>query len=130
MSLSRRRFLTGTGSLAAAAVLSGCAGFTKSDDSGSGAAEAARPAPSSSPPGASDAEAAAFKQLARSFESANKGAKVDLKIVPYEEMFTGIDAQLQSGTAPDVFRVDYPTLGRLQQQGRAARPHLVASTAR
>ena len=26
-------------------------------------------------------------------------------------MFTGIDAQLQSGTAPDVFRVDYTTLG-------------------
>jgi multiple sugar transport system substrate-binding protein len=41
----------------------------------------------------------------------HKGAKVDLKIVPYEDMFTGIDAQLQSGTAPDIFRVDYTTLG-------------------
>ena len=26
-------------------------------------------------------------------------------------MFTGIDAQLQAGTAPDVFRVDYTTMG-------------------
>lgn len=111
MTLSRRRFLTGTGSLAAAAVLSGCAGFTKSDDSGSEGGGGSKAGTLKFTTWGSDAEAAAFKQLARSFESANKGAKIDLKIVPYEDMFTGIDAQLQSGTAPDVFRVDYTTLG-------------------
>ena len=111
MTLSRRRFLTGTGSLAAAAVLSGCAGFTKSDDSGSEGGEGSKAGILTFTTWGSDAEAAAFKQLARSFESANTGAKIDLKIVPYEDMFTGIDAQLQSGTAPDVFRVDYTTLG-------------------
>jgi multiple sugar transport system substrate-binding protein len=108
MSLSRRQFLTGAGSLATAAVLTGCSGFTKSSDSGSTGSKAGTVRFTT---WGSDAEAAAFKQLARSFESAHKGAKVDLKIVPYGEMFTGIDAQLQSGTAPDVFRVDYGTLG-------------------
>lgn len=108
MSLSRRRFLSGTGSLAAAAVLSGCAGFTKSDDSGGSGTKAGTLKFTT---WGSDAEAAAFRQLAKAFEAANKGAKVDLKIVPYEDMFTGIDAQLQSGTAPDIFRVDYTTLG-------------------
>ncbi len=111
MTLSRRRFLTGTGSLAAAAVLSGCAGFTKSDDSGSEGGGGSKAGTLKFTTWGSDAEAAAFKQLARSFESANTGTKIDLKIVPYEDMFTGIDAQLQSGTAPDVFRVDYTTLG-------------------
>ena len=104
-------------------VLSGCAGFTKSDDSGGGGGSTAGTLKFTT--WGSDAEAAAFKQLARAFETANKGATVDLKIVPYGEMFTGIDAQLQAGTAPDIFRVDYTTHRRLQQQGRAARPDLV-----
>jgi len=111
MTLSRRRFLTGTGSLAAAAVLSGCAGFTKSDDSGSEGGGGSKAGTLTFTTWGSDAEVAAFKQLVKSFESANKGAKVDLRIVPYGEMFTGIDAQLQAGTAPDVFRVDYTTMG-------------------
>jgi multiple sugar transport system substrate-binding protein len=108
MPVTRRQFLTGSGSLAAAAVLSGCSGFTKSSGSGSSKSKAGTLRFTT---WGGDAEAAAFKQLASSFESANKGAKVDLRIVPYEDMFTGIDTQLQAGTAPDVFRVDYGNLG-------------------
>ncbi len=108
MPVTRRQFLTGAGSLATAAVLSGCSGFTKSSDSSDSGSKAGTLRFTT---WGSDAEAAAFKQLAKAFESAHKGAKVDLKIVPYEDMFTGIDAQLQSGTAPDIFRVDYTTLG-------------------
>lgn len=108
MPVTRRQFLAGTGSLATAAVLSSCSGFTKSSDSGASSSKAGTLRFTT---WGSDAEAAAFKQLAKSFESANKGAKVDLRIVPYEDMFTGIDAQLQSGTAPDIFRVDYGTMG-------------------
>jgi len=67
---------------------------------------------------ASDAEASAFTRLASAFESANSGVTVDLRIVPFGEMFTGVDAQLQSGTAPDVFRVDYPTMGLYSSQGQ------------
>jgi multiple sugar transport system substrate-binding protein len=110
MPVTRRQFLSGAGSLAAAAALTGCAGFTKSDSSGSGGGSS-RAGSLRFTTWGSDAEAAAFKQLVKAFEAANKGAKVDLKIVPYEDMFTGIDAQLQSGTAPDIFRVDYGTLG-------------------
>jgi multiple sugar transport system substrate-binding protein len=105
--LSRRSFLAAGGSLAASGALSSCAGFTKSG----GSSSKSKAGTLRFMTWGSDAEAAAFKQLARSFEAAHKGAKVDLKIVPYGEMFTGIDAQLQSGTAPDVFRVDYGTLG-------------------
>ena len=116
MSVSRRQFLSGAGSLAAASVLSSCAGFTKSG-SKSGGGSASKAGTLRFTTWGSDAEAAAFKQLARDFESQHKGAKVDLKIVPYGEMFTGIDAQLQSGTAPDVFRVDYGTLGVYSSKG-------------
>jgi multiple sugar transport system substrate-binding protein len=110
MPLTRRQLLSGAGSLATAAVLSGCAGFTGSSDSG-GSGSGSKAGTLKFTTWGSDAEAAAFKQLVRAFESSNKGAKVDLRIVPYGEMFTGIDAQLQSGTAPDLFRVDYGTLG-------------------
>ena len=34
-----------------------------------------------------------------------------LNAVPYEQMFTNIDAQLQAGNPPDVFRVPYYTFG-------------------
>lgn len=34
-----------------------------------------------------------------------------LNSVPFEQFFQNIDAQLQSDTAPDVFRVDYDNLG-------------------
>ena len=114
MSLSRRRFLTGTGSLAAASLLpglTGCAGFTKSDDSSGSGGGGSTAGTLKFTTWGSDAEAAAFKQLTRAFEAANKGAKVELRIVPYGEMFTGIDAQLQAGNPPDVFRVDYITMG-------------------
>lgn len=119
MPVSRRQFLAGASGVAATTWLAGCGGFSKSDDNtdtGTGG---------ENPTGtvrfqtwASDAEASAFKKLKAEFESANKGVTVDLKIVPYGEMFTGIDAQLQAGTAPDVFRVDYPTMGLYSGTGQ------------
>ena len=109
LNLSRRGFLA-AGSLAAAGTLAGCSGFTKSGSSG-GSSSASKAGTLKFTTWGSDAEAAAFKQLVSSFEASHKGAKVDLRLVPYGEMFTGIDAGLQSGTAPDVFRVDYGTLG-------------------
>jgi multiple sugar transport system substrate-binding protein len=113
MPVTRRQFLSGAGSLAAASVLSGCAGFSKSG----GSSTQSKAGTLRFTTWGSDAEAAAFKQLASAFEAKNKGAKVRLQIVPYGEMFTGIDAQIQSGTAPDVFRVDYGTLGIYSSKG-------------
>jgi multiple sugar transport system substrate-binding protein len=107
MSVTRRQFLAGASGVAASAWLTGCGGFGKSDSSGSSTSKDTLTFMT----WASAAEASAFKKLKASFEAANKGVTVDLKIVPYGEMFTGVDAQLQAGNAPDIFRVDYPTMG-------------------
>lgn len=117
MSVSRRQFLAGASGAAAATWLAGCGGFSKSESSSGSSSKAGT---ITFQTWASDAEAKAFKRLAKDFEAKNKGTKVDLKIVPYAEMFTGIDASLQAGTAPDVFRVDYTTLGLYSSTGQLA----------
>lgn len=103
-SSSRRSFLIGTGVVAVPVVLAGC-GFTQQ----------------SSPEGrqgtltfttwGTDAELAGFRAAIAAFEAANEGSTVELNAVPYEQMFTNIDAQLQAGNPPDVFRVPYYTFG-------------------
>ena len=60
------------------------------------------------------------------FEKATSGAKVELNSVPYEQMFTNIDAQLQAGNPPDLFRVPYYTFGAYAGRGapgRRGHPH-------
>jgi multiple sugar transport system substrate-binding protein len=105
----RRGFLLSSAAAAAlaSAGLSGCRGLTERV---SATSSGSRDTLTFQTWGA-DAEVAAFQQLVAEFEQARPGARVDLQVVPYSEMFTGIDAGLQSGTAPDVFRVDYLTLG-------------------
>ncbi|TGO05424.1 ABC transporter substrate-binding protein [Serinibacter arcticus] len=103
-SFSRRSFLIGTGVVAVPVVLAGC-GFTQQ----------------SSPEGrqgtltfttwGTDAELAGFRSAITAFEAANEGSTIELNAVPYEQMFTNIDAQLQAGNPPDVFRVPYYTFG-------------------
>lgn len=112
MPVSRRSFLAGAGSLATASVLSSCGGFSNSDNSDSDKDTITFMT------WASDAEKSAFTKLAKKFESANKGVTVKLKVVPYAEMFTNVDTQLQAGNPPDVFRVDYPTLGLYSSTGQ------------
>jgi multiple sugar transport system substrate-binding protein len=65
-----------------------------------------------------DAELAGFKAAIARFEQANTGSKVALNVVPYEQMFTNIDAQLQAGNPPDVFRVPYYTFGAYAGRGQ------------
>jgi multiple sugar transport system substrate-binding protein len=110
-SLSRRSLLSGVAGVSAAGFLSSCGGFSKDDDQGSVKGQL------NFTTWASDAEKSAFTKLVKAFEE-ETGTKVNLKIVPYAEMFTGIDNQLSSGTAPDIFRVDYPTMGRYSSQGQ------------
>ncbi|MHA3704525.1 ABC transporter substrate-binding protein [Jatrophihabitans sp. YIM 134969] len=62
--------------------------------------------------GGSTGETAGFQNAKDKFEAANPGAKITLKTVPYDGFFAGIDRGLQSNTAPDVFRVDYTTIGK------------------
>jgi multiple sugar transport system substrate-binding protein len=125
MSVTRRQFLAGATGVAASTWLTGCGGFGKSGGSSSSSKDTV-----SFMTWASDAEASAFKKLKAKFEASNKGVKVDMKIVPYAEMFTGVDAQLQAGTAPDVFRVDYPTMGLYSSTDQLLdlTPHLDSSS--
>ncbi len=50
-------------------------------------------------------------RLIKEFEAANSGVKVKLSIVPYEQAFKNLDAQLQAGQAPDIFRLGYGQIG-------------------
>ncbi|MGL4241287.1 MAG: ABC transporter substrate-binding protein, partial [Beijerinckiaceae bacterium] len=104
MRISRRQFLGGAGALSATALLAGC-GFTRQEPSGSGDSELLFTT------WGSDSELAAFRSAISGFEKQNPGVTVNLNAVPYEQFFQNIDAQLQSDTAPDVFRVDYDNLG-------------------
>lgn len=116
MSLSRRRFLAAAG--ATVPLLAGC-GFTSS---GSGSA------PQSGGSGSggtitfttwgTDAELAGLRSAIDGFHQANPGSTVTLNAVPYEQMFTNIDAQLQAGNPPDVFRVPYYTFGSYAGRGQ------------
>ena len=106
MPVSRRQFLAGATGVAASTWLTGCGGFSKSSSGTTTSKDTV-----TFMTWASDAEKSAFKKLATAFEAAHKGVTVDLQVVPYAEMFTNVDTQLQSNTAPDIFRVDYPTMG-------------------
>ena len=91
-------------------MLSSCAGFSAPDSGGGGENQLTFTT------WASETEEAGFKQTVAAFEKANSGVSVKLNIVPYEQMFSNIDAQLQSNTAPDIFRVDYGTVGVYSSQ--------------
>lgn len=103
--LGRRSVLT-AGALAGTALLGGCAGLTERVSS---TARGGRDRLTVQVYG-TDAEAGVYERLARQF-SEQQGVTVDLAVVPFADFATGVDAGLLSGTAPDVFRVDYPTMG-------------------
>lgn len=91
--------------------LGGCAGFTGGGGGGGDDGGAL-----SFTTWASESEQAAFEQLVQQFEAEHDGVEVELNVVPYDQMFTNIDAQLSTGDAPDVFRVDYGNLGVYSSQ--------------
>lgn len=113
MDLNRRRFLTTAGVLTAPLALAGC-----------GFAPAAAPKATTGSKTISfttwgtDSELAGFKTLIAGFEKAHAGVTVALNAVPYEQIFTNIDAQLQAGNPPDVFRVPYYTFGSYAGAGQ------------
>lgn len=115
VSFTNKRVTGGAALLAIGAMtLSGCAGF------GGGASEGGNAGGDSKAitftTWGSEAEETQFKALAKEFESANDGVTVKLNVVPYDQMFTNIDAQLSSGDEPDIFRVDYGNLGVYSSQ--------------
>ncbi|MGI8458566.1 MAG: extracellular solute-binding protein [Propionibacteriaceae bacterium] len=114
MDLSRRHFLGAASALTGSALLAGCGGFstagTGSDSTGSDTL--------SFTTWGTDSELAGFRKAIASFQQANPGTTVNLNAVPYEQMFTNIDAQLQAGNPPDVFRVPYYTFGGYAGRGQ------------
>lgn len=118
MELTRRHFLAGSLGAAAVATLGACSPRTSSGPGSSGAAGSKA---SQGPVkgtltfafwGGSNGETAGFKYAKQKFEAANPGATVQLKIVPYDGFFAGIDRGIKAGNAPDIFRVDYTTIGK------------------
>ena len=124
MSTTRRTFLTGLAGGSALAALSACSSVhsgSASDAASTGSTEQVGAKAELGPQtgelsfafwGGSAGETAGFQNAKTKFEAANPGARITLKTVPYDGFFAGIDRGLQSGTAPDVFRVDYTTIGK------------------
>ena len=113
MALSRRHFLGGVGALGAPVALAGCGGFSTA-----GSSEQAGSDTLTFTTWGTDSELAGFRDAIGRFQEANAGATVSLNAVPYEQMFTNIDAQLQAGNPPDVFRVPYYTFGSYAGRGQ------------
>lgn len=101
--------IVGIGAVSALA-LSGCAGF------GGGGASDGDDQTLTFTTWGSESEEASFKALIADFESQHDGVDIKLNVVPYDQMFSNIDAQLSSGDAPDLFRVDYGNLGVYSSQ--------------
>lgn len=110
--MMRRRLLPFAALAATTIALTGCSGF----GGGGGSSDDADSITFTT--WASESEQAAFESLISDFEAENDGASVELNVVPYDQMFSNIDAQLSSGEAPDVFRVDYGNLGVYSSQGQ------------
>lgn len=106
MNLSRRNFLIGSGAVTLPLLLAGC-GFAPQRSTGATTGSQTLTFTT----WGTDAELASFARAIAAFEEANVGTKIELNSVPYGQMFTNIDAQLQAGNPPDIFRVPYYTFG-------------------
>ncbi|MBM6401205.1 ABC transporter substrate-binding protein [Phycicoccus sonneratiae] len=114
MPLSRRQLLTAAGAATAPLALAACGGFSTSGrEEGSDASGTI-----TFTTWGTDAELTGLRAAITSFQQANSGVTVRLNAVPYDQMFTTIDAQLQAGQAPDVFRVPYYTFGSYAGRGQ------------
>ncbi len=122
MDITRRALLGALGA-GSAALVAGCGGFSTA-----GSKAAAGSDTLTFTTWGTDAELAGLRSAIAGFEKAHAGAKVALNAVPYEQMFTNIDAQIQAGNPPDVFRVPYYTFGSYAGRGQLLdlTPHLPA----
>jgi multiple sugar transport system substrate-binding protein len=67
--------------------------------------------------GGSDGETAGFAHAKKTFEARHPGTTIVLQTLPYEGFFSSIDRGILSRTAPDVFRVDYTSIGKYTSHG-------------
>jgi multiple sugar transport system substrate-binding protein len=133
MTVTRRSFLAGSLGGAALLGLGACSSVHSGSNGGNTSAPATTAPPSNAGSkanlgkvtgtltfafwGGSDGETAGFNYAKKKFEAANPGATINLKVAPYDSFFSGIDRGIQSGNAPDLFRVDYTTIGKYSKGG-------------
>lgn len=117
MTVTRRTLLATAGAASLGTLLASCAGFTGQPSGGSSGGSGSSSGTLTFTTWGSDTEVAAYKKLIAQFEKANKGVSVKPNFVPYQQMFTNIDAQLSAGKAPDVFRAGYGQIGGYAKQG-------------
>lgn len=67
--------------------------------------------------GGSVGETQGFAEVKKRFEAANPGTTIILKTLPYAGFFSSIDRGIVSNTAPDLFRVDYTSIGKYISHG-------------
>jgi multiple sugar transport system substrate-binding protein len=67
--------------------------------------------------GGSDGETRGFTEVKRRFEKAHPGTEIILRVLPYTGFFSSIDRGIVSNTAPDLFRVDYTSIGKYISHG-------------
>ena len=120
--LTRRSLLVGALGVVAAGALSGCVANNGPDPSGAAAGSRADIGEVSGTIrfafwGGSDGENAGFAHAKREFERRHPKATIELRTLPYDGFFSGIDRGILSGTAPDVFRVDYTSIGKYTSHG-------------
>jgi len=108
---TRRQFLAATAAAGAAVGLGACGGGDDEASSGGGEGGGQRTGEITFTTFGSEAETVVVRALIRDFEAANRGARVRLREVPFEEVRASIDADLEAGNAPDLFRVTYPDFG-------------------
>jgi multiple sugar transport system substrate-binding protein len=134
MTVTRRNFLAGSLGGAAVLGLGACSSVHSGSNGGGNTAAATSAAPSASSGskantgkvsgtlsfafwGGNAGETKGFQYAKQQFEAANPGTTINLKVAPYDSFFSGIDRSIQSGNAPDLFRVDYTTIGKYSQAG-------------
>lgn len=116
--VGRRTLFKAVGAAGAAGFLAACS----SDDGkakGGGATSGPLTGSARFTTWANDQEAAAFKKLAADFKTA-RGADIKIEILPYDQIRTVVDRQLQANQAPDLFRVSYTDVGSYARNGALA----------
>lgn len=115
MANTRREFLAASAIAGGALWLGACGGDEES--SSAGGEGGATTGTVTFTTWGSAAEIAAIRALIRDFERENPGARVRLREVPFEEVRQSIDADLEAGSAPDLFRVTYQDFGFYASNG-------------
>ncbi len=121
-SLSRRSLLVGALGIAAASGLSGCVANNGPVPSTAAAGSKADIGEVEGTLrfafwGGSDGENTGFARAKKGFEARHPKATIELQTLPYDGFFSGIDRGILSKTAPDVFRVDYTSIGKYTSHG-------------